>query len=254
MKLYFLIFSVLYLGLNCYSQDIIAHRGASYEAPENTLASVKLGFDKLADAVEIDVRLTKDLKVILMHDHSAERTTGTNLDIAGTNYKELKNLDAGSWKSEEFSGEKVPLLKEILPHIPEGKKLIIELKGGESLVSPLQRVIKRKHLNKIVFISFNFNAIKKVKTTFPSVPSLWLLHSWESISVDQAIALVEKHKIDGLNLHYGIIDKHVADKVLNRNLKLYSYTINNPKEARRLKKLGVEGITTDRPYYIKETL
>ena len=254
MKIYFLIFSIFYLGFQCYSQDIVAHRGASYDAPENTLASIKLGFEKLADAVEIDIRLTKDMKLILMHDHTVERTTGAKFEIEGTNYKELKKLDAGSWKSEQYRGEKVPLLKEILPHIPDGKKLIIELKGDESLVPPLEKVIKRKHLNKIVFISFNFNAIKEVKTIFPSVPSLWLLHNWESISVDQAIDLVEKHKIDGLNLHYGIIDKHVAEKVLNRNLKLYSYTINNPKEARRLRELGVEGITTDRPYYIKENL
>ena len=90
--------------------DIVAHRGASHDAPENTVASARLAWKQGADAVETDIHLTRDGKVIVSHDKTTRRTTGRDGVIQEMTLAELRALDAGSWKSKEFAGEKLPLL------------------------------------------------------------------------------------------------------------------------------------------------
>ena len=102
--------------------EIIAHRGASYLAPENTMASVMLGWEKGAD-VEIDVYLTKDNKIVAIHDETTERTAGTDVNVAESTSEELRKLDVGSFKSEEYAGEQIPFLADIVKTIPPGRKL-----------------------------------------------------------------------------------------------------------------------------------
>src|SRR5699024_7790571 len=105
---------VLWMGFSALSQEIIAHRGASHLAPENTLASVKLGYALGADAVEIDVHLSKDKQILVNHDSDTKRTAqGKNHIIADTDAEELRKLDVGSWKGEKYKGEKMPFLHEV---------------------------------------------------------------------------------------------------------------------------------------------
>ncbi|MEW6306614.1 MAG: glycerophosphodiester phosphodiesterase family protein, partial [Verrucomicrobiota bacterium] len=103
--------------------EIIAHRGASYDAPENTMASVKLGWKQKADGVEIDIWLTKDGKIILLHDENTKRTTGVDKKVHEQTFDELRRQDAGSWKDPKFKGEKLPTLDEVLKTVPKGKRL-----------------------------------------------------------------------------------------------------------------------------------
>ncbi len=93
---------------------IIAHRGESYDAPENTLASINLAWQRDADAVEIDVRLSKDNKVVVFHDKTTRRLGGRNESVKNQTLEELKELDVGSWKSEKYKNEKIPTLTEVL--------------------------------------------------------------------------------------------------------------------------------------------
>ena len=110
---------------NKMSIEIIAHRGASYIAPENTLASINLAWELKADGVEIDVHQTKDKRIILLHDNTAERTAGKDLTVSKTSSAKLRKLDAGILKSKEFAGQKIPFLEEVIQAIPDNGKLFV---------------------------------------------------------------------------------------------------------------------------------
>ena len=112
--------------------EIIAHRGASYLAPENTMSSVLLGWEKQAD-VEVDVHLSEDGHVVVIHDASTKHITGMDLEVKGTTLEELRELDFGSHKGPEFTGERIPLLSEVLATIPPGRKLYVEIKCGKEI-------------------------------------------------------------------------------------------------------------------------
>src|SRR5580698_8356847 len=101
--------------------EIIAHRGSSFEAPENTLAAVNLAWRQRADAVEIDVHLSRDGRLVVIHDSNTRRTTGVNRKVARQTLAELHALDAGRWKGLTWLGEKIPSLEEVLASVPPGK-------------------------------------------------------------------------------------------------------------------------------------
>ena len=144
MKTTFLLFFVIAASLSSIAQvEFVGHRGASYLAPENTLASAKLGWELGADGVEIDIYVTSDDKVMVIHDKTTKRTTGTDLPVSTTTSKELRKLDAGKWKDEKYTGEKIPFLKEILKAIPKDKYLVIEIKTGPEIFPALEKVIKK---------------------------------------------------------------------------------------------------------------
>ena len=100
----------------------IAHRGESYIAPENTMTSFNLGWKSGDDADETDIQLTKDGHVIICHDPDTKRTTNKKMVIKDSNFDDLRNLDAGSWKDPKYAGEKLPTLAEALTSIPEGRR------------------------------------------------------------------------------------------------------------------------------------
>ncbi|MDA3818126.1 MAG: glycerophosphodiester phosphodiesterase family protein, partial [Prolixibacteraceae bacterium] len=117
----------------------IAHRGASYLAPENTLASAKLAWELGVDAVEVDVYLSADNRVMVIHDKTTKRTSGdgTNYKVAKTNSDVLRTIDVGSYKSEKYSGEKIPFIEEIIETVPDKKTLVIEIKYGAEVLPVL---------------------------------------------------------------------------------------------------------------------
>src|SRR5438034_6344625 len=108
---------------------IIAHRGASHDAPENTLAAVHLAWQQNADAVEIDVHLSKDGKLVVIHDATTKRTCGVSHKVRELTLAELKSLDAGKWKGRQWVGETIPTLDEVLDIVPKGRGLVIEMKS-----------------------------------------------------------------------------------------------------------------------------
>ena len=114
--------------------DIIGHRGASEDAPENTLAAIEEAWKQQADGVEIDVRMSSDSRLVCVHDNNLFRTTGKNCLIENTSLEEIKKLDAGSWRGKEWTNSMIPSLEEVLEKIPAGKKIFIEVKlEGEEL-------------------------------------------------------------------------------------------------------------------------
>ena len=142
--------------------EIVAHRGASIEAPENTLASVELAWQIGADAVEIDVQLSRDGHLAVIHDATLERTAGIDSKVRNLDMSELCTIDVGSWKGDEWRDETIAELPQILATIPTGRRLFVELKGGDetathsAIVSALQRDLASQNCSptSVVLISF----------------------------------------------------------------------------------------------------
>jgi glycerophosphoryl diester phosphodiesterase len=237
---------------------IIAHRGASYLAPENTMASVKLGWEKGAD-VEVDVYLTKDNRIVTIHDETTERTAGTDVNIVDATSDELRKLDVGTFKSEEYAGEQIPFLADIVETIPPGRKLYVEIKCRQEILPYLRELLEKSgKMSRIVIIGFDLETVTMSKELI-DVPTYWLkgtekikeTEQW--IPHDPQLAQTAKEKgLDGLDVHYAGVTKEFADAVKALGLKLYVWTVDDPEDAIRLIRLGVDGITTNRPGWLRE--
>ncbi len=237
---------------------IIAHRGASYLAPENTMASVMLGWEKGAD-VEVDVYLTKDNRIVVIHDETTERTAGTDVNVAESTSDELRKLDVGSFKSEEYAGEQIPFLADIVKTIPPGQKLYVEIKCGQEILPYLRELLAQSgKMSRIVIIGFDLETVTMSKEMI-DVPTYWLkgtekikeTEQW--IPHDPQLAQTAKNKgLDGLDVHYAGVNKEFTDAVKALGQKLYVWTVDDPEDAIRLIRLGVDGITTNRPGRLRE--
>jgi glycerophosphoryl diester phosphodiesterase len=233
--------------------QIIAHRGASFIAPENTVASAKLAWEQGADAVESDIYLSKDNKIIVCHDGNTKRTSGKDYIIKETISDTLRKLDAGSFKDEKYKGEKIPFLEELLRTVPAGKELVVEIKCGSEILPYLKEIISTDGRNKkIVFIGFDFQTISDTKKVFPGNACYWLCSN--SDLMNKNINLVSKAGLNGLSLSYNIIDEKAVGLVKQLNLELFAWTVDSPEEAKRLISLGVKGITTNRPGWLKDQI
>jgi glycerophosphoryl diester phosphodiesterase len=230
----------------------IAHRGASFDAPENTLASANLAWEQGADAVEIDVYLASDNRIVAIHDKDTKRTTGgKNMVIKSTPSLVLRDLDVGSWKDIKYKGEKIPFIEEIIATIPDGKLLVVEVKCGSEIVPHMERVLhKNPKKDQIVFISFGWETITDLKEAFPGNKAYWLSGSKQEVRkrMDEIVPA----GLDGINLNFSIIDEEVVKEAKAKGFDVLAWTVNNPDEARRLQGLGVTHITTDRPQWLKE--
>jgi glycerophosphoryl diester phosphodiesterase len=256
----FLILHLFGCGNDSRQMHIIAHRGESFLAPENTVASAKLAWEQGADGVEVDVYLSKDDRIVVLHDSSTKRTTGTDLSVRETPSEELRKLDAGSFKSADFTGEKIPFLEEIIETVPPGGLLFVEIKCGEEILPILQPVIESSQKkSQIVIIGFDLQVMAAAKKRISDVPVYWLVGTDKDPQSQQwiphnteLIGKVREHGLDGLNLHYAGITDDFARQVQEAGLKLYSWTVNDMDEAVRLRNLGVDGITTDRPGWLRK--
>lgn len=244
------------IGFQVSSQQMfIAHRGASHLAPENTVAAAQLAWELGADAVEVDVHLSKDNRVMVIHDKDTKKTCSgkKNLLIKNTPSILLRDLDAGIWKGEEFAGEKIPFLSEIIETVPEGKTLVVEIKCGSEILPALQRCIEQSgKLEQIVFISFGWETILDTKKQFPDNSCYWL--SALKPGLKKKIKQAARLGLDGINLRHSIIDEKIVSLAKEKDLEVLTWTVDNPAEAKRLADLGVTGITTNRPKWLKEEM
>lgn len=254
MKHFFTILFVMSISFGFSQTQFIAHRGASFLAPENTVASAKLAWELGADAVEIDIHLSKDNRVMVIHDRNTKRTClGKNFEIKTTPSALLRDLDAGSFKSEQFKGEKIPFLSDIINLTPEGKNLVVEIKCGVEVIPHLQRILEKSEKTpQIVFISFDWEVIAETKKEFPSNACYWL--SETKMGLKKKMEQSSEAGLEGVNLRYSIIDEEVMAQAKEMKLEVLAWTVDDPAEAKRLIALGVNKITTNRPRWLKEEL
>jgi glycerophosphoryl diester phosphodiesterase len=242
--------------------EIIAHRGASYLAPENTVASAKLAWEKNADAVEVDVYLSADEQVVVIHDRTTKRTAGEELDVATSTAEQLRRLDVGSFKNEAYAGERIPVLEEIIATVPAGKRLFVEIKCGPEVLPALERIIAESgKRSQIVIIGFGLETVTASKRLMPDLPTYWLVGTKKDEQTEQWIphsgALADQAAaagLDGLNVHWAGVTEDFAKGVRKARLGLYVWTVNDAAEAARLARIGIDGITTDRPGWLRSEL
>jgi glycerophosphoryl diester phosphodiesterase len=260
----FIVLSQALLSSNMgYAVEIIGHRGASFDAPENTLSSFKLGYQQKADADELDIYLTTDGQIVVIHDGNTARTSGVTNKVATQSFADLRRLDVGQWgkwKGNGFS-EKIPALSEVLALIPEGRRLFIEIKCGPEVLPELGRVLQRagKKPEQTVLIGFGYDTMKQAKAAFPHLQVLWLAGADSKTKkyppVDELIRKAKAANLDGLDLESGFpMDSAFVQQVHGAGLKLYTWTVDDPELARKEAVAGVEGITTNRPGWLREQL
>jgi glycerophosphoryl diester phosphodiesterase len=247
--------------------EIIAHRGASADAPENTVASIKLGYAQGADGGEVDVHLSRDGRVVVIHDYDTLRVAGVDRRVAEQTFEELHRLDVGNWGRWAGKGfaEKLPSLDEILPLVPAGKKLFVEIKCGEEALPALDLSLRDSGLKpgQTVIITFDCEVAAAAKRRFADREVYWL-HEWPEEKDGAAERtpelgeLIEKAKragLDGLNLDHNFpLDAGAIRRVHDAGLKVYVWTLDEPVKAKRLIEAGVDGITTNRPGELSRAL
>lgn len=244
--------------------EIIAHRGASYEAPENTLAAIRLAWQQGADAVEVDARLSRDGRIVLMHDATTRRTTGLDARVANLTLAELEALDAGSWMGPQWAGERVPALAEALASVSEGRRVFIDLKVGREIVPELVRVLRASELPpaQTAVIGSSLPVLEAARRALPGVSVYWLVSMRQHPEtgrwlppLSSRIRRARASGLDGLDFRMAdAIDAAFVDETRQAGLAFYVWTVNTPDEADQARRAGVDGITTDRPGWLRERL
>jgi len=243
--------------------EIVAHRGSSYLAPENTTIACALAWEEKADAVELDVHLTKDGRLVVIHDGNTKRTTGVAGEVAQMTLAEIQALDARRWKKAQHAGVTIPTLDEFLAVGPDWRRFFIEVKCGAEAVSELKRCLERARFTpeQAVIISFNQDVVAAAKRDIPEYQAAWLVGAAKdsakgrSLTLDEVIAEARGIAADGLDLSEAWpIDAAFVKKVNKAGLRLWVWTVDDPALARRLKEAGVDGITTNRPGWLREQL
>ncbi len=235
---------------------IIAHRGASFYAPENTLVAYKEAVDMGAGAIEIDVHKSSDDHLVVCHDEKVDRTTNGKGYIKDLNLGDIKRLDAGSWFNKKYSGAKVPLLEEVLQFVVEQNILLnIELKNGpifyEDIEEALVKMIKEYNLEKKVLISsFNHYSLLKIKMLAPEIKTgiLYiggLVSPWE---------YAKKVYADAIHPLFYTINKKIVTESIENEILVNPFTVNGEKELMLMTEFGVSSIITDRPNIAKNIL
>jgi glycerophosphoryl diester phosphodiesterase len=230
---------------------IFAHRGASAHAPENTLAAFELAMTHDADAIELDVKLTSDGHVIVIHDATVDRTTGAHGKVRDMSLAELRALDAGSFFSSRFSGEKIPMLEEVFEAV--GRKIFINVELAnynaprDHLVESVCMLVKRFNLQKRVFFSsFNPENLSKARSYLPEVPRGLLADEGRKGWWKRSFGFVFG---DYQALHpYGWdVSPQQVVRVHRLKRRIHVWTVNKPEYMRALFDWGVDGIFTDDP-------
>ncbi len=245
------------------ASEIVAHRGASFQAPENTLPAVRLAWDQRADAVEVDIHQTLDRRVVAIHDKDTERVTGHPGLVAERTLRQLQSLDAGAWKAARWKGTRIPLLEDVLETVPPGKVLVVEIKCARTVLPALERILDRSgKRSQVMLIAFDYDTISEAKRRMPEIRCYWL-YGFSRREVERYVVrgpgdLLERVRqagLDGLDVrHDGPWVAELARALAADGSALYVYTVNDPDAARRLRDIGVAGITTDRPAYLREAL
>jgi len=246
-------------------KTLIAHRGESFDAPENTLASINLAWERGAKSVEIDVHLTKDKQIVVIHDNNTLRVSGIKKIIKNSTLDELKLLDIGSFKGEQWKNERIPTLTEVLRTVPEHGKLIIEIKSKELiLLNKLKYELSVSGLKffQIMMIDFDLKTLAKAKQLIPNYKMLWLMsldYFWPwwlySVSQRKLIQKLELFNLDGVDVWAGkLLTKAFIQNLKDAGFLIYTWTVDDPEQARTLLDFGIDGITTNRASWMANQL
>jgi glycerophosphoryl diester phosphodiesterase len=243
--------------------EIIAHRGASYDAPENTLTAVRLAWEQDADAVEVDVHCSRDGKIVVIHDPTLRKLARCSGKVCDKTLAELKHLDVGRWKHARWAGERIPAVEEVVETIPKNKRLFIEVKSGTACVPELAAAIGRGRASPkaVVIIGFSLETMTAAKRALPEVEVCWIVErkrNWRNgrwtPTPDWVIERVRKAGLDGVDMGVRGLHTKFVEEIKAAKLRCYVWTVDSPFVAARQAQAGIDGVTTNRPGWMREQL
>ncbi|WP_258921958.1 MULTISPECIES: glycerophosphodiester phosphodiesterase family protein [Heyndrickxia] len=242
---------------------IIAHRGADDRAPEETMPAFRLAVNEKADYIELDLRETKDNKLILMHDPTLDRTTNGKGDVTRYSLKQIKKLDAGSWFGKKYKGQRILTLEELINQYGSKTNYFIETRrvGNElKMEEPLIRLLNKRGLikkKKVMIESFSARSLEKIHKLDRSVPLVQLtLFKNKKDFTDQKIREWRKYAV-GIGLDAKLADKKLIQKMHQNHLKVYVFFFDSKKEKAEQKRViedGADGVFTNHLTYTKALL
>ncbi|OXM87277.1 glycerophosphodiester phosphodiesterase [Paenibacillus rigui] len=233
----------------------IAHRGAKGEAPENTLAAFRLGLEQGCDAIELDIHLSKDGQLIVIHDATLDRTTDKTGRVNDLTVEEIRQADAGRWFHESFAGERVPLLEEVFDLVPPHIMINVEIKDsyGRRTEPALVELMRNKdRVGQVVVSSFDHKSLQYLKLLEPET-RMGLLYD---VNLGRHSALVSSLGAPVYSLHpnFKRISKEDVRDAVAQGLQVFPYTINREEDMMLAIQYGVSGIITDYPGRLKALL
>ena len=233
----------------------IAHRGASALAPENTMTSFERAVELGADAIELDLHLSRDGELVVIHDDTLDRTTNGHGPVNERSLEELKRLDAGRWFGEEFAGERVPTLAEVLERFAGKVPLALEVKAGSAFFPGIEEEVVsalRRHsaIEQAAVASFDHYALQRLKEIEPTLRTAALLVG-RPVSVS---AIAGPGRAEAMALEASLVTKTEVEACRAAGLQLVVWVVNEPALMRHFIGLGVDGIITDRPDLLRMAL
>jgi len=240
---------------------IIGHRGASRDAPENTLASFQLAFQQGADGIEADFQLTADGEIVCLHDESTGRTAGVDLRVDQASCRDLLGLEVGSWKGETWCGARIPTLAQVLEALPADKRIFIELKSGPRIIPRLEEILAAAAVQpeRIRLLCFSAEVIRTLKESLPAYRACWLTdYRWRVTwhpSQQEVLDTLLSCRADGLaSRSRAILEPSFVAALRQQSQEIHVWTVDSAPEARRLAALGVDSLMTNRPGWIGRSL
>ena len=230
---------------------IFAHRGASAHAPENTLASFQLALEQNADAIELDVKLSADGHAVVIHDPTLDRTTGRHGRVKDLSLAELQSLDAGSFFSEKYRGERIPTLEQVFEAVGKRTLINVELTNyttpRDQLVEMVCMLVKKFGLQKsILFSSFFASNLSKAQAYLPEVPrGLLAFDGW--LGAWARSFGFNFGRYQALHPYLKDVTPQQVQRVHRLNRRIHVWTVNAAEDMRRLFRWGVDAIFTDDP-------
>lgn len=243
-----------------HSQMIVAHRGASHDAPENTLAAFRLAWQQGSDGIEGDFYITADDQIVCIHDADTEKTAGNRILVEQSTLEQLRQLEYGAWKHPKYKGEPIPTFDQVLATVPKGKTFVIELKSKVNIVPTLVEQLNQADTDGIdlLVITFDEATAAEVKRRMPDVKVHWLTSFDDKTSpptptADQIADTVRRLGVDGVGMQG---DTNIIDDDFIQTLKdggcdeFHVWTIDEIPAAKHFQRLGAIGITTNVPAVI----
>lgn len=222
---------------------LYAHRGASAEAPENTLAAFRRAIDAGADGIELDVHLSADEVPVVIHDATLERTTDGFGAVAAHGVDSLRALDAGSWFAPDFAGEPLPTLEEALRLLAGRLRLNIEIKearAGRAVVALLRQFPRAE----VILSSFDYGVLSDLRRLDPDLP-LAVLHDTGNWRL--ALARAEALRARAFHPRADLVSRPLLAACRRLRLPVFAWTVDVPGRARALARMGVDGLFANDP-------
>lgn len=234
-----------------FSIQITSHRGSSLQAPENTLPAIEMAIENMSDYIEIDVQMTKDGVVMLLHDQSLRRTTGENKKLQDMTYDEVRALDAGSWYGSEYEGVMIPTLEEVMQIVKGRADLNIEMKrnaASDMLPEAVVALIEEYDMEKqCVITSTDRKYLEQVKELNPDLRTGYIVSAaYGNYFNDDSV--------DFFSVRSSYLSESIVREAHSYGKEIHAWTVNSVKELNRMKRIQVDNVITDNPILARSVL